>query len=47
LEKASGHPAQVNFGELFSYALTKAKSFPLLFKGNDFSHTDVQILRWQ
>jgi ribonuclease VapC len=45
--KGSGHPAQLNFGDVFSYALAKAKSIPLLFKGNDFSHTDVQICRWQ
>lgn len=45
--KGSGHPAQLNFGDVFSYALAKAKNIPLLFKGNDFSQTDVQICRWQ
>ena len=40
--KGSGHPAQLNFGDTFSYALAKMKNVPLLFKGNDFSRTDVQ-----
>jgi ribonuclease VapC len=35
------HPAGLNFGDCFSYALTKALQEPLLFKGNDFSLTDV------
>jgi ribonuclease VapC len=35
------HPAGLNFGDCFSYALTKALQEPLLFKGNDFSQTDV------
>ncbi|MGH3446270.1 MAG: type II toxin-antitoxin system VapC family toxin [Nocardioidaceae bacterium] len=39
--KGSGHPAQLNFGDCFSYALAKVTSEPLLFKGNDFVHTDV------
>ena len=40
--KGSGHPAQLNFGDTFSYALAKIKNVPLLFKGTDFSRTDVQ-----
>src|SRR3954449_1479775 len=36
------HPAALNFGDCFSYALAKTMSRPLLFKGNDFSKTDVQ-----
>lgn len=40
--KGSGHPAQLNFGDCFAYALAKEKSEPLLFKGNDFAHTDVR-----
>ncbi len=40
--KGSGHRAQLNFGDLFSYALAKARDLPLLYKGNDFSHTDVK-----
>jgi len=39
--KGSGHPAQLNFGDCFAYALAKATGEPLLFKGNDFIHTDV------
>ena len=41
--KGQGHPAQLNFGDCFSYALARALSAPLLFKGSDFSHTDVLI----
>jgi ribonuclease VapC len=39
--KGSGHPARLNFGDCFSYALAKATGEPLLFKGGDFQHTDV------
>ena len=39
--KSSGHPAQLNFGDLFAYALAKSRGIPLLFKGNDFAQTDV------
>jgi ribonuclease VapC len=39
--KGSGHPAQLNFGDLFSYALAKSRGVPLLFKGDDFSQTDI------
>ena len=39
--KGSGHPAQLNFGDCFAYALAKASGEPLLFKGSDFGHTDV------
>jgi ribonuclease VapC len=39
--KGSGHPAGLNFGDVFSYALAKVRSLPLLFKGDDFSHTDI------
>src|ERR1700722_2996709 len=41
--KGSGHPAQLNFGDCFSYALAKSMREPLLFKGDDFSHTDVAV----
>ena len=40
--KGTGHPAQLNFGDCFSYALAKSTGQPLLFKGNDFSQTDLQ-----
>ena len=39
--KGSGHPAALNFGDLFSYALAKTRGVPLLFKGDDFSQTDL------
>ena len=35
------HPAGLNFGDCFSYALAKVRGDELLFKGNDFSKTDV------
>lgn len=39
--KGSGHPAQLNLGDCFAYALAKEMGEPLLFKGDDFSKTDV------
>lgn len=42
--QGSGHPAKLNFGDCFSYALAKAKNEPLLFKGDDFSRTDIKPL---
>ena len=35
------HPAKLNYGDCFSYALSKHLQEPLLFKGNDFSQTDI------
>jgi len=35
------HPAALNFGDCFSYALSKATGEPLLFKGGDFPQTDI------
>jgi ribonuclease VapC len=40
--KGSGHPAQLNFGDCFAYALAYASDEPLLFTGNDFSATDIR-----
>lgn len=40
--RRSGHPARLNFGDCFAYALSKALDEPLLFKGDDFRHTDVE-----
>ncbi|MBD2301961.1 type II toxin-antitoxin system VapC family toxin [Nostoc sp. FACHB-190] len=37
----SRHPAKLNMGDCFSYALAKSINQPLLFKGNDFIHTDI------
>lgn len=44
--KGSGHPAGLNFGDCFSYALAIDSGEPLLFVGNDFTHTDVQAARY-
>ena len=35
------HPAGLNFGDCFAYALAKAMGEPILFKGDDFTHTDL------
>lgn len=40
--RGSGHPANLNFGDCFSYALATVTGEPLLYKGNDFGHTDVR-----
>jgi ribonuclease VapC len=39
--KGSGHPAGLNFGDCFAYALSKATGEPILFKSNDFRRTDL------
>jgi ribonuclease VapC len=39
--KGSGHPAGLNFGDVFSYALAKVRGLPLLYKGDDFALTDI------
>lgn len=36
------HPAGLDFGDCMSYALAQASGEPLLYKGNDFSHTDIE-----
>lgn len=40
------HPAALNFGDCFSYALSVAHREPLLFVGDDFSQTDVEACPW-
>lgn len=40
--KGTGHPAGLNFGDVFSYALAKTRNLPLLFKGEDFALTDLE-----
>ena len=40
--KGTGHRANLNFGDCFSYALAKSRNLPLLFKGDDFIHTDIR-----
>lgn len=39
--RGSGSPARLNYGDCFSYALAAATGRPLLFKGDDFAHTDL------
>ena len=39
--KGSGHAASLNYGDCMAYALAKQTDEPLLFIGNDFTHTDV------
>ena len=39
--KGTGHPAKLNFGDCFAYALASVAGEPLLFKGGDFSRTDI------
>lgn len=39
--KGRGHPAKLNFGDCLSYAVAKIHAVPLLFKGDDFIHTDL------
>ena len=42
--KGSGHAARLNFGDCFAYALARALGEPLLFKGDDFTLTDIEIV---
>jgi ribonuclease VapC len=37
------HPAKLNMGDCFAYACAKTQGVPLLFKGDDFSQTDIAI----
>jgi ribonuclease VapC len=39
--EGSGHPAGLNCGDLFSYALAKVRGVPLLYTGDDFGRTDL------
>lgn len=39
--KGTGHPAQLNMGDCFAYAMAKIHTAPLLFKGDDFARTDL------
>ena len=36
------HPARLNYGDCFAYALAAARDVPLLYKGSDFAMTDIQ-----
>jgi len=40
--KGMGHPAKLNIGDCFSYAVAKVHDVPLLYKGTDFAHTDIR-----
>ena len=40
------HKAGLNLGDCFAYALAKEMDEPLLFKGNDFAHTDVEVAKF-
>lgn len=40
--RGSGHPANLNYGDCFSYALARDKREPILYKGDDFGHTDLR-----
>lgn len=42
--KGSGHPARLNMGDCFAYALARDLGEPLLFKGDDFTLTDIEIV---
>ena len=42
--RGSGHPARLNMGDCFSYALARDMGEPLLFKGGDFALTDIELL---
>lgn len=44
--RGSGHPANLNYGDAFAYALATTLDEPLLFKGDDFGHTDVDVAPW-
>lgn len=41
--KGRGHPAQLNFADCLSYACAASGGIPILFKGRDFIHTDLDI----
>ena len=40
--RGRGHPAQLNLGDCFAYAVARNQGIPLLFKGNDFASTDIE-----
>ena len=42
--RGNGHPARLNMGDCFSYALARELGEPLLFKGDDFTLTDIEIV---
>jgi ribonuclease VapC len=42
--RGSGHPARLNLGDCFAYALARDLGEPLLFKGTDFALTDIELV---
>ena len=40
--KGRGHPARLNMGDCFAYAAARTRGMPLLYKGNDFTRTDIE-----
>jgi ribonuclease VapC len=40
--RGTGHPARLNFGDCLAYAVAKHLDAPLLYKGDDFIHTDIR-----
>ena len=42
--RGSGHPARLNMGDCFAYALARDLDEPLLFKGDDFKLTDIEVV---
>jgi ribonuclease VapC len=43
--RGRGHAARLDFGDCGSYAVARSMSWPLVFKGNDFIHTDLDLVR--
>lgn len=43
--RGSGHPAGLNLGDCYSYALSDVTGEPLLYVGDDFAHTDITAAR--
>ena len=42
--RGTSHPAGLNLGDCFAYALARETGEPLLFKGGDFGHTDIPFI---
>lgn len=43
--KGRGHQAQLNYGDVMAYALAKERGEVLVFVGDDFNHTDLEVVR--
>jgi ribonuclease VapC len=42
--RGSGHPARLNYGDCFAYALARDKGEALLYKGSDFDETEIPFI---